>query len=210
MASIDNVIAEANNWSLEDLVAQVNQQLPQVLPVDSRAREEVNSRLVRYYTTERLIDEPLRVGREARYQSRHLLQILVIRKLLAEGLKMSGIGNLARRHSDEQLHQMLTRPVSLQPATPNPALEYLAQINPSSQIPVRMAPLPSFLTDPIHTSPAHPLVATHHRIQVEPHLELSVEEGFVFPNSPAEMKDLLERIEQALLVLRQASRPGKK
>ena len=195
MASIDSVITEANNWSIDDLVAQVNQQLPQVLPVDSRAREEVTSRLVRYYTTERLIDEPLKVGREARYQSRHLLQILVIRKLLAEGLKVSGIGNLARRHSDQQLLQML---------------EYLAQINPSSPIVARTAPLPSFLTNPVPPPSTHPLVATHHRIQIEPFLELSVEEGFVFPNSPAETKDLLERIEQALLVLRQASRPGKK
>lgn len=210
MASIDSVMAEANNWSLDDLVAQVNQQLPQVLPVDGRAREEVTSRLVRYYTTERLIDEPLKMGREARYHTRHLLQILVIRKLLAEGLKVSGVGNLVRRHSDEQLHQMLTRPVSLQPATHNPALQYLAQINPSTPIVARTAPLPSFLTNPVPPSPTHRLVATHHRIQVEPHLELSVEEGFVFPNSPAELKDLLERIEQALLVLRQASRPGKK
>lgn len=210
MASIDSVITEANSWSLDDLVLQVNYHLPQVLPVDGRAREEVTSRLIRYYTTERLIDEPLKVGREARYQTRHLLQILVIRKLLAEGLKMSGIGSLARRHSDDQLHRMLTRSVSLQPATRNPALEYLAQINPTPEITTGFAPLPSFLTDTSQPVSTHPSVVTHRRIQVEPHLELGVEEGFIFPNSPAEMQNLLDRIEQALLVLRQASRPGRK
>ena len=74
-----------------------NDLLPQFLPEEkahTRVREEVTSRLIRHYTSQGLLDEPLKEGRVARYTYRHLLQLLVVRRLLTEGYGASAIDML--------------------------------------------------------------------------------------------------------------------
>src|SRR5690625_4479966 len=97
-------------WSLDDFVEQANLLLPHVLPKDAskRAAESVNQRLVRHYATQGLLDEPLREGREARYLYRHLLQLLVVRRLLAEGLSAAVIGRALEGRTDAELEGLLT------------------------------------------------------------------------------------------------------
>ncbi|WP_027481276.1 MerR family transcriptional regulator, partial [Deinococcus pimensis] len=102
-----SVLSVPEDWSggLEDLVDIANALLPDVLPTDrsGRAKDEVNARLVRHYTTERLLDEPARVGREARYTRRHLLQLLALRKLMASGYGTSAVRGGLRSRSDRDL-----------------------------------------------------------------------------------------------------------
>lgn len=73
---------------IDDLVVQANVRLAQVLPAERAARpkDEVNARLVRHYTTQGLLPLPGRAGREARYGRAHLLRLLALRRLMADGL----------------------------------------------------------------------------------------------------------------------------
>lgn len=60
-------------WPLDDFVQVINQFLPQFLPEEkshTRVREEVTPRLVRHYTSLGLLEEPLKLGRGARYSYR--------------------------------------------------------------------------------------------------------------------------------------------
>jgi DNA-binding transcriptional MerR regulator len=50
-------------------------------PLDGRVNPELDARTIRYYMTLGLIDRPAMVGREARYQERHVLQLVAIKAL---------------------------------------------------------------------------------------------------------------------------------
>jgi DNA-binding transcriptional MerR regulator len=96
-------------WGLEDFVGVCNTLLPRYLPddaMDRRQREDVSVRLLRYSTSQGLLDEPARQGREARYRYRHLLQVLVMRRLMREGLGTKAIQDVMRR-PDESLEALL-------------------------------------------------------------------------------------------------------
>lgn len=103
-------------WSLDELVEHANRLLPDVLPKDAagRAAETVNQRLVRHYTTQGLVDEPFKEGREARYLYRHLLQLLALRRLLAEGLSSALAGKVMAGLGEGELEALLVGHVDVQ------------------------------------------------------------------------------------------------
>ncbi len=110
MSSLLGDIIPNQRLSLLDFVEQANHLLPRFLPessIDSRQREEVNVRLVRHMTTLGLLDEALREGREARYTGTHLLQLLVVRRLMAEGYTTGAIKKLIAGASIERLEALL-------------------------------------------------------------------------------------------------------
>lgn len=77
-------------WSggIDDLVLEANRWLSVLLPEDraQRPKDEVNPRLVRHYTTQGLLPAAGREGRDARYTRLHLLSLLALRRLMADGL----------------------------------------------------------------------------------------------------------------------------
>lgn len=75
--------AEQNNW-----------------PIDT---DKTNERLVRYYVTVQVLDKPNRVGRDATYQYRHLLQLLVARRMLDKGFNLASIADLNQNSSTSEL-----------------------------------------------------------------------------------------------------------
>ncbi|MFB9993260.1 MerR family transcriptional regulator [Deinococcus oregonensis] len=79
-----------SDWAggIEQLVQEANRRLVHLLPEDrsGRPKDEVNARLVRHYTTQGLLSAPRREGREARYMRTHLLELLALRRLMADGL----------------------------------------------------------------------------------------------------------------------------
>lgn len=103
-------------YSLAELVAAANVLLPTYLPKDAtgRAAEDVNPRLVRFYTTEGLLPEAHREGREARYTFEHLTTLLVVRKLLAQGFGSGAIRAALAGQSAEQVAALLEGEVQLQ------------------------------------------------------------------------------------------------
>jgi DNA-binding transcriptional MerR regulator len=101
--------------SLDEFVRTANLLLPRYWPEDAgakqerdaRLREGVSARLVRHLTTLGLLEEPLREGREARYMPRHLLQLLVARRLMAEGYTTGAVKKLTAGTDDMQLESLL-------------------------------------------------------------------------------------------------------
>lgn len=141
-------------WSLEEFAMVANQWLPRVLPeakANTRVREEVNPRLIRQYTTWGLVDAPGKEGREARYAYRHLLQLLVTRRLLAEGYGTAVINKLMAGQDDRALESMLAggAPMTMATESPaNPAVAFLQGLTqrrsaPSPSAPPPPAPLPA-------------------------------------------------------------------
>lgn len=194
------------SWSLEELVQVANELLPQFLPEEkahSRVREDVTPRLVRHYTSQGMLDEPFKEGREARYTYRHLLQMLLVRRLLIEGYGASVIDTLARSKSNSELEALLQGGVQLTIAPANPALAFLQQVQkrqpevaqsiPKAQPPSKLSsPAPAQL--PLDTSSATQWI----RQEILPGLELHVRSDFVLPSTPQEQQNLLQRMLQTL------------
>ncbi|PTA68575.1 MerR family transcriptional regulator [Deinococcus arcticus] len=189
------------SWSgnLDALVSTANTYLPHLLPLDKagRAKEDVNARLVRHYTTERLLDEPLREGREARYIRRHLLQLLVLRKLMAAGHGAAALRDTLQARADPDLEALLTgEQLDLQPS--NPALEYLKHLSAGAPTraaaPAAPAPTPRALPNP------EPLT----RLTLAPGLELLVRADARLPSSRLEQDQLAHTLLAALDGLRRS------
>lgn len=104
-----SLTARDRDWSLDDFVAEVNRLLPEVVPGDAAARGklEVNPRLVRHYATEGVLPKPLKEGVEARYDGDHLVRVLALRRLLAEGYPSALAGQFLQRHDRERLARFL-------------------------------------------------------------------------------------------------------
>jgi len=78
------------------------------LPVDP---DKTNERLVRYYASEGIIDRPDRVGRDAAYGYRHLLQLLTARRMLQAGAALSVIGPHNSTATTKALEEGLVKPL---------------------------------------------------------------------------------------------------
>lgn len=142
-------------WSLDELVEVANQLLPQYLPdqgSDSRLQDTVNARLVRHYTTQGLLDRPLKQGREARYLYRHLLQLLLLRRLLAEGYSSSSLGQ-ALQKSNQDLESLLQGGAQLTMEAANPALAFLAKVRDRGLGPPSQRTMAPPASPPVPSSP---------------------------------------------------------
>lgn len=73
--------------------------------------EKINERTVRYYVTEGLVDKPLRIGRDAEYGYRHLLQFLVSRYLVNGGYPMAKVAPFIHSKNIDDLELFLSNPV---------------------------------------------------------------------------------------------------
>lgn len=185
-------------WTLEQLVEIANDLLPQLLPekeVNQKVHEEVNPRLVRHYTTLELIEKPIKEGREARYTYRHLLQLLVVRRLLMEGYSASSMQKMTLVKDNSELESLLQGGVAITVQAINPALAFLQQIQVRSSAPTATKLVSS--SSPIPAS-SPPLWI---RLEILPGLEIHVREDFVYPSSTKERQKLLQLISQTLLTL---------
>src|SRR5437660_12648026 len=87
-------VKTASLWTIDQLGAQVALALSvdhQGAP-NRRVREVPDLRTIRYYTTLGLLDRPAEMrGRTALYGQRHLLQLVVIKRLQGRGLTLAEI-----------------------------------------------------------------------------------------------------------------------
>jgi len=150
-----------------------------------------------------MLDQPLKQGREARYSYRHLLQMLLVRRLLAEGYAASAINQLATlkttlnwKHLQGGVHLTVT------PA--NPALAFLQQIqqrqgelpNPPDRYSKKSTPVPRSLSPTPSQSPA---LARWTRLEVSLGWNC-MSEDFTYPVAPQEQQNLLQYVNQTLAV----------
>jgi DNA-binding transcriptional MerR regulator len=111
---------------LEELIAVANGLLPEVAgtPHHGKARERLDERSVRYYVAETLVDRPLGyAGTAALYGFRHLLQLLVIKRLQSDGLPLRAIRHFTAQ-PDAELEARLSLPSQSEPGAA--ATEFLA------------------------------------------------------------------------------------
>lgn len=97
--------------SAEELADIANQVLSETEVPDA----DLNERLVRHYVTMGVIDPAVRRGRDAIFSLRHLVQLMVVRKLLAERLSLSQIRDLFRTidwNQADAVAELLPKPVS--------------------------------------------------------------------------------------------------
>lgn len=212
MNRLQQLSQENLTWTLDEFVQIANELLPQFLPNEkahTRVREEVSSRLIRHYASQKLLDEPLKMGREARYTYRHLLQVLFVRRLLIEGYGASAIDTLARSKNNEELEALLHGGVQLTVSPANPALAFLQQIQqrPSSNLnPPKAAPAPP----PPAPAPRAAAKTTWIRLEVLPGLELHVRSDFALPSTPQEQHNVLHHLFQALISMATSNRRSSK
>jgi DNA-binding transcriptional MerR regulator len=202
MKSLEQLAQNKPSWSLDEFVQVTNELLPQFLPEErshTRVREEITSRLVRHYTTLGMLDEPVKMGRYAIYTYRHLLQILVVRRLLTEGFGASAIDKLATSKDNVELEALLQGGVQLTVTSANPALAFLQQIQQRQSVPNLPPKLPATkpLPQPYPTSTPFQWV----RVEILSGLEIHIREDFIYPSSPQEQQNLLQYISQQLLAV---------
>jgi DNA-binding transcriptional MerR regulator len=212
MRTLQQLAREHPNWSLDQFVQVVNELLPQFLPsqkAHTRVKEEVTPRLVRHYTSQGLLDEPIKQGRNAVYTYRHLLQTLIVRRLLVEGYGASAIDNLVVMQDNQQLEALLQGGVQLAIKPTNPALGFLQQIqqrqsiSPLESMEMKSTQMPSNSSQKLAHSTATPKSSTTHwyRLEVLPGLEIHIRDDFIHPNSFQEQQNLIQHITQQLLAL---------
>ena len=126
------------NWTggIDDFVETANTWLARLLPLDRAARpkDEVNARLVRHYTTVGLLALPTREGREARYDRGQLLQLLALRRVMADGLSGKALYSVLSGQDEDGLARlaeegvMLEREAVAASPAPSDALSYLQDL----------------------------------------------------------------------------------
>jgi DNA-binding transcriptional MerR regulator len=108
-------------WTIEELAAEVALVLAEggIGTLDGRVREVPDARTIRYYTTLGLLDRPAQMrGRTALYGRKHLLQLVAIKRLQAQG------------HTLVEIQQQLL-------GKNEAALEAIAQLPPRTREPAR-------------------------------------------------------------------------
>jgi DNA-binding transcriptional MerR regulator len=100
-----------NSFSLEELSAEVAAALSRLgllgAAPDARVSAAPDARTVRYYTTLGLLDRPSIVGRQARYDRRHLLQLLAIKGFQVRGLPLAEIQERLYGRSEAELRALV-------------------------------------------------------------------------------------------------------
>lgn len=97
---------DAQDLTIEELVAQASDLLNRVAPVQTRYKvtERPDVRTIRYYIIQKLLPKPTGYeGGKARYAGPHLVRLLAIKKLQAEHRTLRQIAGLLEQATDDQV-----------------------------------------------------------------------------------------------------------
>lgn len=128
----DLTVAEPAPWTLDELVRRVAVGLADPAypgAPNGRVRELPDRRVVRWYTTTGLVDRPTMHGRTALYGTRHLLQIVAVKRRQAEGRSLADIQAELAGATDEMLRQVAAVPEELLEAEPSQPAPIAARRN---------------------------------------------------------------------------------
>ncbi|OBK95290.1 hypothetical protein A5645_13180 [Mycobacterium asiaticum] len=115
-------MGERASWTLDELVSRVADALAAAAYPGSpngRVREVPDRRAIRWYATTGLVDRPTMQGRTAMYGPRHLLQVVAVKKLQAQGLPLAQIQAELAGVTEKTLHRIAGIPDELLTADPN-------------------------------------------------------------------------------------------
>lgn len=103
-------------WTLDELTSRVTAALAHQYrsgAVDQRngqVTEVPNGRTIRYYATIGLLDRPYTSGRAVRYGRRHLLQLVAIKRLQAQGLPLADVQQRLQALDAQALEELAALP----------------------------------------------------------------------------------------------------
>lgn len=99
------------SYSLDELSQEVTRELEKRnllgAAADHRVSAAPDARTIRYYTTLGLLERPLVQGRQARYGTHHLLQLLAVKALQSQGLALGDIQARLYGRDDTELQEVL-------------------------------------------------------------------------------------------------------
>jgi hypothetical protein len=113
---------EEPRWTLDELTERVDAALAVGYrgQPSGRVRAVPDRRAIRWYTTIGLIDRPVaHRGRTALYGPRHLLQLVAVKRLQADGLPLVAIQQELAGATDAQLARVARLPAGSGPAAPS-------------------------------------------------------------------------------------------
>ncbi|MDX2255491.1 MAG: helix-turn-helix domain-containing protein [Pseudanabaenaceae cyanobacterium bins.39] len=177
-------ISSDKQWTLDELAVTTNEMLPQVLPtlkpnakLNTKLSEEITPRLIRYYTNQGVLDDPIREGKYAFYNQRHLLQLLVCRRLLTEGFTVAVIQAIAKHKTNDELESMLTGGIEFNLSAAHPD------------------------TESKNTKNDNPKIITSQwlRIQIREGVEIHWRSDVTLPQTSLEYQHFLAEVERALI-----------
>ena len=126
-----------------------------------------DARTIRYYGTLGLVDKPAEMrGRTAFYGRRHLLQLVAIKRLQAQGRTLATIQHELHGRSDLELEELAEVPVFAGPASKKAALGTTPRREAFWSEPVA----------PVECEP-QPVLPTPHDLSVTPQLSLELAPG---------------------------------
>ena len=101
---------ERDDLTIDTLVSAASKLLPEVAPTQTRYKvtERPDVRTVRYYTSQKLLPKPDSYdGGRARYSGRHLIRLLLIKRMQAEHQTLSRIARVLDGASDNDVLRAL-------------------------------------------------------------------------------------------------------
>jgi DNA-binding transcriptional MerR regulator len=181
--------------------------------------EVPDERTIRYYLTEGLLSPAEdKQGTASVFSHRHMLQLLVVKKLQSEHLPIRKIRDLVAGRTERELERLLG--VEGSTTVKNEALSYLEKLlmkptaPPSPQSPQAFRPSPSSAAQagsaPLapHSSPMSAGNGTWSRLEIEPGLELHVHDQY---QPPREARGLRRLTQIVLRVIEShGQKPGKR
>lgn len=99
-------------WTLAELVERAGRALAaaDVRAPSGRVTEVPDARMVRWYTTTGLLDRPVVRGRVGYYGERHLLQLVAVKRLQAQGLTLAEIQQRLAGARPQRLRELAELP----------------------------------------------------------------------------------------------------
>lgn len=153
-----------DGWTVGELTARVADALAGdgVRAPNGRVRDLPDARAIRWYATIGLVDRPLPVpGRSARYGTRHLLQLVAVKRRQAQGRTLAQIQAELTGATDETLGRIAQVPEEIlrcpRPAAPAPEARprprfWAADTAPAASVPeepeLTLHPLPRRVHEP--------------------------------------------------------------
>ncbi len=143
----------ATGWTLDELCHLANQALEvdYTGSANGQVRDRPDARTIRYYTTLGLLDRPAGFrGRTALYGRRHLLQLVAVKRLQAEGLALRAVQERLLGLSPRSLEALARVPADLEspasePASPATGRKAFWKESPATPPPVPVAAVPPAL-----------------------------------------------------------------
>jgi len=161
-----------------------------------------DERTIRYYLAEGLI-QPVdeKQGTASVFIYKHLLQLVVIKKLQAEHLPIRKIRELVTDKDEQQLESLLGVTASTRNGTDDKAAKRYLESLLAPSMSVTGMKSAAYETAPLSSAPEPPRTdssVSWQRVEIEPGLELHIRSDYTAAASNARTKGLAERIRTAI------------